>query len=1023
MDVDAEVEEVRVALALNGGVSLAVWMGGCAVELDRARRTSAHGGDDSVYGALCRAFRRELIVDVMTGSSAGGINGALLAAAMTTSGALEPEFVRKRWLDLGDLSVLLQPLSNARPESLMRGEYFGEQLQSTFREVMGDRPVTGACPALDITATDLAGAPLQFRDDWGGVLHAREHRLRFHFREAADYVPEKLAAAARASASFPIAFEPSDNAGESENGARPAGTGGGRWLIDGGLLDNAPIRTALNLIPSRPAERQVKRFLCYLNGDPEGGADRHGEEKPAPGQILAAVMNLPRTAPFADHLLALQDLSRRSRLTLDSELSLVGLDLEALEATARALLPTYRRRRRLRALQEMLSDPGEAKRAFDNLEAAALELPWIPLELSVPAEGEWRWGFQTCRRVQHLALDLIRLALPAAVPDDRRRLLESRAAIDGRARSIEAERTAFTKTVREAMHAIARGDDVARAVQIIEAVVAGERAALRAAAFDTGGDLREVADLLGTPRGIDVGGGLFGSGLDRDEALELFMRRVLAIEVVRRSFYDLEPIDDGQDIVFAQLTPEAPDLLFTGTPVSKPPAPTAGSKLCGVLFAHFSGFYRRSWRSNDYMWGRLDAAARISQMLVSAARTQALATTDVDQPWARLAHDLCGRGEEHDELIEEALEDAGVRSDGSLADRLHDALAEDLSVHGGTLARVIATRAAQFDVLQDELPHLVEEATRDRSLGCTPHTLGLENLDLGEPRGVLDAVKRLREEPQETFPKRLGRVGGDEWVSDLGVRTGARAGLVGLALGRRIGGAAATPLTPLRASLLPMAGAVSGRIRDRLAAIAAFWAAAMYIAARIADTDAGLPADLATVELPELALALIAWLVVAGAVLVPGLRASILRGLPRAWEAFAAIALALTGGVGAAVLCVGFGPLSWAQFLVAPGAPDPPFWVLAGPALLAAGAVAAPFLLRRRIKRLAESAWLGAISSIATFASAAILVLWSWQTVVDGLEGSWWQEAASVSAIFVAPGTALLYFIVLPFLGGRLRRL
>src|SRR3954470_21294168 len=75
--IDPDVEEVRLALALNGGVSLAVWMGGCAVELDRARRThySADGApaQRGIYQALCDAFRRELVVDVMSGSSAGGI--------------------------------------------------------------------------------------------------------------------------------------------------------------------------------------------------------------------------------------------------------------------------------------------------------------------------------------------------------------------------------------------------------------------------------------------------------------------------------------------------------------------------------------------------------------------------------------------------------------------------------------------------------------------------------------------------------------------------------------------------------------------------------------------------------------------------------------------------------------------------------------------------------------------------------------------------------------------------------------
>ena len=142
--------------------------------------------------------------------------------------------------------------------------------------------------------------------------------------------------------------------------------------------------------------------------------------------MVGAVLNLPRTAPFADHLLALQDLSRRSRLTLDAELSLLGLDLGALEATAVALLPTYRRRRRLRALQDISRSPATSGSAFDNLEKAGLELPWIPTELAAPAEGEWRWGFQTSRRVQHLALDLIRVALPAAMRDDRLLLLRAR---------------------------------------------------------------------------------------------------------------------------------------------------------------------------------------------------------------------------------------------------------------------------------------------------------------------------------------------------------------------------------------------------------------------------------------------------------------------------------------------------------------------------------------------------------------------------------------------------------------------
>jgi hypothetical protein len=77
----------------------------------------------SIYRALCRAFNRILVVDILTGASAGGINGALLGAVITHRRRLDPNFLRNRWLALGSFSDLLRPTNMREPPSLMDGDF------------------------------------------------------------------------------------------------------------------------------------------------------------------------------------------------------------------------------------------------------------------------------------------------------------------------------------------------------------------------------------------------------------------------------------------------------------------------------------------------------------------------------------------------------------------------------------------------------------------------------------------------------------------------------------------------------------------------------------------------------------------------------------------------------------------------------------------------------------------------------------------------------------------------------------
>jgi predicted acylesterase/phospholipase RssA len=86
-------EDLRLALVLNGGTSLAVWMGGVVDQIDALRCAgfTAGQGEDAdptlaIYSRLLAALRLRVQIDVISGTSAGGINGALLATAIQRSG-------------------------------------------------------------------------------------------------------------------------------------------------------------------------------------------------------------------------------------------------------------------------------------------------------------------------------------------------------------------------------------------------------------------------------------------------------------------------------------------------------------------------------------------------------------------------------------------------------------------------------------------------------------------------------------------------------------------------------------------------------------------------------------------------------------------------------------------------------------------------------------------------------------------------------------------------------------------------
>jgi patatin-related protein len=283
-------KELRLALIFFGGVSLAVYMHGISKELlklirassalhaitDRAARAKASFFDkadakdpeydtEQVYFELLREIgdkvELRVVVDIVAGASAGGINGTMLARALCHDLPMGP--LRDLWLDNADVTQLLDRKARARrwskwfmtpvvwglgtagllertedPEArrklslFVRSRWFKPPLDGLrMSELMYDAIIAMGAPrdarasllpsghSLDlfVTLTDYHGYQQLIQIHDPSLIHEREHRhiLHFNYRRWPSGEVESdfdlanapaLAFAARATSSFPGAF-------------------------------------------------------------------------------------------------------------------------------------------------------------------------------------------------------------------------------------------------------------------------------------------------------------------------------------------------------------------------------------------------------------------------------------------------------------------------------------------------------------------------------------------------------------------------------------------------------------------------------------------------------------------------------------------------------------------------------------------------------------------------------------------------------------------------------------------------
>ena len=318
---------------MSGGVSLAVWMGGVAREMNLLQQASdlrqsgsapisANGsgsggtqagadvrqatagqpgtGPAPDWDAKCRELYLRLLklldvtvaTDVLSGTSAGGINAALLGLSRVTGADLGG--LRDLWLTTGSMDMLLRDPGEPNPPSLMQGDkVLFSQLNRGISDFYERAPKDQARAAqglvrttVFITTTMMSGETSRFTDDYGTLVPDVDHHGLFTFDEHAlgadggTPALTALALAARSSASFPGAFEPSFVPIHSHIDATPsvpehpdmaafANMTRSHWVADGGLLANRPLTPLLAEVFAQPATGQVRRVLAFVV--PDGG--------------------------------------------------------------------------------------------------------------------------------------------------------------------------------------------------------------------------------------------------------------------------------------------------------------------------------------------------------------------------------------------------------------------------------------------------------------------------------------------------------------------------------------------------------------------------------------------------------------------------------------------------------------------------------------------------------------------------------------------------------------------------------
>ncbi len=728
--------ELRLAVVIYGGASLAVYMHGVSKELLKLVRASkvfheigrdragqarfTDGGDrreadtEEIYFELIREINRHchfrVVVDVIAGASAGAINGVMLGKAIVDDGNLDvqtPLWLRdadveylsnpKRRFQKWYLYPLLRALAHWLPEeiggkpetreklaSFVRSSWFqppfsGKRLCTHFFDALeamkgSRREGSSLLPVgqrLDVYAsvTDLAGYPNTIHLNEELVASDQEHsaycQLTHRDSSDSDFADENLPAlvwAARASSSFAGAFPPFAHSEMMGLLAERGQTWPGeqkflkekllvehglaatqrfdptrRQFVDGGIVNNKPFDAAMAALNQRPADRHVDRYVLYIEPDPkvETGGDPEASIGYL-GTIHAALSTIPRNQPILEELSEIVEQDKRiqvnRRLVDAHQQSIMDMvaalaDRHASQAMSADLIAYLREA----ITDEAAADMGVAyiayvRRRVWRLTEALME-EWAVLAdepyhsgtrkaMLRSIEAWWDVEEETRRRnLEHDFMDRFDVTFRIR----RLQFVIRRLNQHGEDTALrESSRDAIDEFKKVAYEYLDRFYELRRARQIEDALI--ERLYLAARQIPLGRE--DAGELLRA-----LAGSLNLRELDRamDEALCVFIRDLDGDPISHAFLSDYVGFTVYDVLLYTPGARElGPDPL-TRIRVERISPRDAGSlePVFGGLKSRnlmgFLGFFNREFREHDYLWGRLNGADRLVDMLAGVA--------------------------------------------------------------------------------------------------------------------------------------------------------------------------------------------------------------------------------------------------------------------------------------------------------------------------------------------------------------------------------------------------------------------